>query len=159
VVPADAAEGYKITHAGHRMSNEKVTFRNLQPGNYELRIDGTPIGKWSDAQLANGVEIEENPASPQYQQALKVAELNQRRSKEVYSKIRGEFSQLKGQRNKLNKAAGTPEEASAKTEFEKFHSEMQNRVKGLLEMTRSLEDEIYKTNQPVPHRYEVVKVD
>lgn len=159
VLPADAAEGYKMTHAGHRMSNEKVIFRNLEPGKYELRIDGTAIGKWSDAQLATGVEIEENPASPQYQQALKVAELNQRRSGDVYKKIRGEFSQLKGQRNKLNKALGTPEEAAAKTEFEAFHTAMKDRVKALLETAKSLEDEIYKANQPVPHRYAVAKLD
>lgn len=159
VVPADAAEGYKLMHAGHRMSNEKIMFRNLEPGSYELRIDGTPIGKWSDAQLASGVEIEENPASPQHQQALKVAELNQRRSGDIYKKIRGEFAQLKGQRNKLNKALGTPEEAAARTEFESHHASMKERVKALLETAKSLEDEIYKANQPVPHRYEVAKLD
>jgi hypothetical protein len=121
-----------------------------------VRIDGTPIGKWTEAQLSSGVEIEENASTPQYQQALRVAELNQKRNKEFYAKIRGEFAALKGQRNKMNKAVGTPEEASAKAEFEKYHSAMSERVKPLLEGARALEDEIYKTNQPVPHRYEVV---
>ena len=156
VLPSDAAEGYKLVHAGHRMSNEKLTVRNLAPGSYEVRIDGAPIGKWTDAQLASGVEIEENAATPQYQQALKVAELNQKRNKDFYSKIRGEFAALKGQRNKMNKAVGTPEEAAAKSEFEKYHSAMADRVKPLLDEARAIEDEIYKTNQPEPHRYEVV---
>jgi hypothetical protein len=156
VLPADAAEGYRLVHAGHRMSNEKFTVRNLSPGSYEVRIDGTPIGKWTEAQLGSGVEIEENAATPQYQQALKVAELNQKRNREVYVKIRGEFAALKGQRNKMNKAAGTPDEATAKADFEKYHAAMAERVKPLLESARALEDEIYKTNQPVPHRYEVV---
>ena len=158
VLPADAGEGYKLVHAGHRMSNEKLTVRNLATGSYEVRIDGTPIGKWTDAQLSSGIEIEENAATPQYQQALKVAELNQRRNKEFYAKIRGEYSALKGQRNKLNKAAGTPEEAAAKAEFEKHHVAMAERVKSLLEGARAIEDEIYKTNQPVPHRFELVAV-
>lgn len=159
VVPTDAAEGYKLTHAGHRMSNEKLTFRNLKPGTYEVRIDGAPIGKWNDAQLGSGIEIQENSATPQYQQALKVAELNARRNKEAYAKIRGEYAQLKGQRNKLNKALNTPEEGAAKTEFQTYHAAMKERVKELLKLASNLEDEIYKANQPVPHRYEVAKVD
>jgi lysophospholipase L1-like esterase len=158
VVPGDAAEGYKLTHAGHRMSNEKFTYRNLQPGTYELKIDGIAIGKWTDAQLGSGVEIEENAATPQYQQALKVAEANQRRTKEAYSKIRGEFSQLKGQRNKMTKAVGTPEEKAAKAEFDAFHEAMKGRVSGLLDTAKQIEDEIYRINQPVAHRYEVTRV-
>ena len=158
VVPAEAAEGYKLTSAGHRMSNEKVTVRNLAPGTYEMRIDGTPIGKWNDGQLAFGVEIEANEAAPQYQQALKVAELNQRRNKEAYAGIRGEYAKLKGVRNKMNKAVGTPEEAAAKTEFTSYHTAMKDRVKTLLDAARAMEDEIYKINKPVPHRYELVLV-
>jgi hypothetical protein len=158
VVPAEAAEGYKLTHAGHRMSNEKVTVRNLAPGTYEMRIDGQPVGKWTDGQLAFGVELEENTATPQYQQALKVAELNQRRNREAYAGIRGEYAKLKGARNKMNKAAGTPEEAAAKQEFEAYHAAMKPRVQTLLDAARALEDEIYKVNQPVPHKYEIVAV-
>jgi hypothetical protein len=156
VLPTDAAEGYKLVHAGHRMSNEKLTVRNLAPGSYEVRIDGAPIGKWTEAQLASGVEIEENTATPQYQQALKVAELNQKRNREFYVKIRGEFAALKGQRNKMNKAAGTPDETTAKAEFEKYHASMTERVKPLLQEVRALEDEIYKINQPVPHKFEII---
>jgi lysophospholipase L1-like esterase len=158
VVPADAAEGYSLTHAGHKMSNEKVTVRNLAPGTYEMRIDGQLVGKWNEGQLAFGVELEENKETPQYQQALKVAELNQRRNKEAYAGIRGEYAKLKGVRNKMNKAAGTPEEAAAKQEFEAYHTAMQPRVAALLETARALEDEIYKVNQPVPHKYELVAV-
>jgi hypothetical protein len=153
VLPADAAEGYKLVHAGHRMSNEKLTVRNLAFGSYELRIDGTPVGKWTDAQLSSGIEIEENAATPQYQQALKVAELNQRRNREFYTKIRGEYAALKGQRNKVNKVAGTPEEPAAKAEFEKYHAAMTERVKTLLEGARAIEDEIYVINQPQTYSY------
>ncbi len=158
VVPTDAEEGYKLTHAGHKMSNEKVTVRNLSPGTYEMSIDGTPIGKWTDGQLAFGVELEENKATPQYQQALKVAELNQRRNREGYAKVRDEYARLKGARNKMNKAVGTPEETAAKNEFVAYHTAMQERVKSLLETARTLEDEIYTVNQPAPHKYELALV-
>ena len=158
VVPAEAAEGYKLTHAGHKLSNEKLTVRNLAPGNYELRIDGTAVGKWTDGQLAFGVELEENKLTPQYQQAEKVAALNQKRNVEAYHGVRNEFSKLKKARIAMGKAVGTPEEASAKAAFETLHTEMQARVKGLLEKARQLEDEIYRTNQPQPHQYELVAV-
>ena len=158
VVPAEAEEGNKLMHAGHKMSNEKLTVRNLAPGSYELTIDGAPIGKWTDGQLAFGVELEENKLTPQYQQAAKVAELNKQRNSEAYVKVRGEFAGLKGARNKMNKAVGTPEEATAKATFETYHTEMQARVKVLLEKASALEDEIYKNNQPQPHKYELVAV-
>jgi len=104
------------------------------------------------------VELEENKLTPQYQQAAKVAELNKQRNSEAYVKVRGEFAGLKGARNKMNKAAGTPEEATAKATFETYHTEMQARVKVLLEKAAALEDEIYKNNQPQPHKYELVAV-
>jgi lysophospholipase L1-like esterase len=156
VVPAEAEEGYKLMHAGHKMSNEKLTVRNLSPGNYELSIDGVAVGKWNDGQLAFGVELEENKLTPQYQQAAKVADINKRRNSEVYVKIRGEYAALKGARNKMNKAVGTPDEAAAKATFETYHAEMKPRVKALLEKAAQLEDEIYQNNQPQPHKYELV---
>ena len=158
VVPAEAAEGYKLTHAGHKLSNEKVTVRNLAPGNYELSIDGTTVGKWTDGQLAFGVELEENKLTPQYQQAEKVAALNQKRNVEAYHQIRNEFGKLKKARLSVSKAAGTPEETSAKAAFEALHTEMEGRVKVLLEKARQLEDEIYQANQPQPHKYELVAI-
>jgi hypothetical protein len=44
VLPADAAEGFKITKAAHRFSNEKLVVNALKAGKYELKIDGQPIG-------------------------------------------------------------------------------------------------------------------
>ena len=58
----------------------------------------------------------------------------------------------------MSKAAGTPEETSAKAAFEALHTEMEGRVKVLLEKARQLEDEIYQANQPQPHKYELVAI-
>ncbi|MEI6715830.1 MAG: SGNH/GDSL hydrolase family protein [Verrucomicrobiota bacterium] len=158
VVPAEAAEGYKLTHAGHKMSNEKITVRNLTPGKYEIKIDGISIGQWTDGQLAFGVEIEENNKTPQYQQALKVAELNKRRNDEAYHLVRNEYGALKSKRRKLAESEGKPEAATLKADFDAWFVGMPDRVKALLEKARGFEDEIYKTNQPQPHRYEVAPV-
>jgi predicted nucleic acid-binding OB-fold protein len=76
----------------------------------------------------------------------------------MYMNIRGEYAKLKGVRNKMNKAVGTPEEAAAKSEFESYHVAMKERVKTLLDAAKAIEDEIYKVNQPVPHKYELVRL-
>lgn len=88
-----------------------------------------------------------------------MAELNQRRNREVYVGIRNEYGKLKGVRNKMNKAVGTPEEEAAKKDFETYHAAMKERVKPLLDTAKAIEDEIYKVNQPMPHRYELVKLE
>ena len=158
VVPADAAEGFKLTSAGHRLSNEKLTARNLPAGKYEVRIDGKSIGQWTEGQLAFGVEIELNAETPQYAQARQVAELNQRRNIEVYKKIRDEYGQLKRRRRVVGEQEGKPDFEKARAEFETWRSGMADRVKSMLAEAKRLEDEIYVVNQPQPHRYEIAPV-
>ena len=57
------------------LSAEKLAVRSLAPGTYELKIDGAAVGRWTDAELAAGIDLGENPKTPQYQQALEVAML------------------------------------------------------------------------------------
>lgn len=155
VLPPDAAEGVKLTKLGHRYSNEKLVVKNLPAGTYELAIDGTVVGSWTDAQLSTGVELEENPATPQYQQAAKVAALNKERNDKFYQPIRGQYSQLKGRQRTVltlerNQSADL---AKAKEEFETWHKEMQSKVANLLTDARAAEVAIYDAAQPKPHQY------
>ena len=160
VLPPDTAAAEALTHRGHKLGNEKITVRNLKAGKYELRIDGQPVGQWTDGQLAFGVELEANEKTPQYQQALKVAMLNKERNDRVYQQIRGNYGQLKGKGNDFRKAeaANGPDFAETKAAFEKWHEEMKTKVTALLEEAKKLEDQIYQTNQPAPHKYELVKI-
>ena len=160
VLPPDTAAAEALTHRGHKLGNEKITVRNLKAGKYELRIDGQPVGQWTDGQLAFGVELEANEKTPQYQQALKVAMLNKERNDRVYQQIRGNYGQLKGKGNDFRKAeaANGPDLAEKKAAFEKWHEEMKTKVTALLEEAKKLEDQIYQTNQPAPHKYELVKI-
>ncbi len=159
VLPPDTAEGQMLTHIGHRNGNEKLTVRQLPVGKYEVKIDGAPIGQFTDAQLGTGVELEGNDKTPQYQQALKVALLNKQRNDAVYQKIRGLYGQLKGKRGaaaKLDEKA--PDFEAKKEEFAKWHADMKTQVAALLEEARKIEDQIYIENQPKPRAYEVTKL-
>lgn len=158
VLPPDAAEGYQLTVAGHRYSNEKLTVQTLKPGRYELKIDGEPVGAWSSEQLARGIELQANAKTPQYQQALAVAMLNKKRNDEAYRPLRDSYGQLKGQRRALDKAAAdkAPDLDAKKAAFETWYAAHKTKVADLRAKAKAIEDQIYRTNQPKPHRYEIV---
>ena len=160
VLPPDAAQGYKLTSAGHKLSNEKISARGLKAGQWQLTIDGQPVGTYTAGQLAYGVELEENDKTPEYQQALKVALLNKQRNDTAYAPIRNEYGNLKGKRHDLKKAtdANAPDLDAKKAEFETYYTAQKAKVAELLAKARALEDEIYKANQPVPHKYELSRL-
>ena len=160
VLPPDAALGYKLTSAGHRLSNEKISARGLKAGKWQLSIDGAPVGTYTASQLAYGVELEENDKTPEYQQALKVAMLNKQRNDTAYGPIRNEYAQLKGKRRDLQKAedAKAPDLDAKKADYETYYTAMKAKVADLLAKAGALEDDIYKANQPVPHKYELALV-
>ena len=160
VLPPEAAEGFTLSKAGHRFSVEKLTVRSLKPANYEVKIDGQPVGQWTDGQLAVGVEIEANDKTPQYQQALKVALLNKERNEKAYYPLRDQWAALKGRRREIEKLtqANDPELEAKKTEFDAWHKTMMENVEGLRGKAKEFEDRIYATNQPSPHTYEISPV-
>jgi len=161
VLPPDAAEGYALTHAGHRYSNEKITVGNLKPGKYELRIDGQLVGAYTEGQLAFGVELEGNDKTPEYQQALQVAMLNKDRNEKAVKPMRDFWAKHKGQRRALaalessdNKAAA----AAKRAEFEKWLPEFKAGVAEKTALANQFEDQIYQANQPVARKYEITRV-
>lgn len=156
VLPPDALAGVKLTSLGHRYSNEKLTVRNLKPGNYELKSDGAVIGKYADGQLGFGVELEENDKTPQYQQSLKVAMLNKQRNEMAYHPLRDQYSQLKAKRRDLAKLdPQAPDYAAKKAEFETWYTAQKAKVAELLAQAKTFEDQIYQSNKPVAHKYEL----
>jgi hypothetical protein len=161
VLPPFVAEGAALTNAAHRHSGERLVARHLKPGKYEVKIDGQSIGQWTDTQLAMGVALESNEKTPQYQQALKVALLNKDRNDQAYHSIRDQWAQLKGRRRdieKLTAAANDPQLETKKAEFEQWKNGMMEKVATLLAKAKGFEDQIYATNQPAPHTYEIALV-
>jgi lysophospholipase L1-like esterase len=156
VLPADAAEGYKLTHAGHHYSNEKVTVRGLKPGKYNLKIEDEIVGSYTEGQLAFGVELEENPKTPEYKQALKVADLNKQRNEIAYHPLRDQYAQLKGKRRELAKIAESdPQYQTKKAEFEQWYAGQKAKVAELFGKALEIENQIYSANQPPARKYEV----
>lgn len=157
VLPEDAAEGFKLTSAGHRYSNEKLSVHGLKAGKYDVKIDGKVVGTYGSEQLETGVELEGNDKTPQYQQALQVALLNKKRNDEAYHPLRDQYGQLKGRRRALQQAtdAKASDLAAQQAAFDQWYTGQKAKVAELRAKAKAIEDEIYQANQPKPHKYEI----
>ncbi|HEY3839998.1 MAG TPA: SGNH/GDSL hydrolase family protein [Bryobacteraceae bacterium] len=81
VVPDEAKPALKLVPFEGRFNQEVVKVDGLKKGSYEFKIDQSVIGSYSAEELAKGVDIAENPATPQYQQSEAVTKLNTDRTK------------------------------------------------------------------------------
>jgi lysophospholipase L1-like esterase len=70
-----------------KLNRQMLTVKNLKSGLYTVRIDEQPVGSWTAAELSQGVNLSGNAATPQYQQALEVKVLNDRR-REIAAQVR-----------------------------------------------------------------------
>jgi lysophospholipase L1-like esterase len=148
VVPEEGQFGYEMTDAGHRMSRETFRVVGLEPGEYELRIDGKTVGVYDYRELAVGVELHSNPKTPQYAQAMKVALLNKGRNDEAVRPMRDLWWELKDRGEEGN---------TDSDEFKEWRAEFERKVAELHEKAREFEDEIYGINKPRPYKYELVR--
>lgn len=143
--------GYQMTKAGHRMSNEKLRVLGLEPGNYEVLIDGKSIGKpVSHVALAAKIELQAIATTPQYQQAMEVALLNREKNDEVIRPLRNLWSGIKGLRKRH---ADDP--AAFQAEYEK----LKPRIDEFLKSSLDYEQRIYDLAQPKVRKYEIRRVE
>jgi hypothetical protein len=61
------------------LAEEMLSVAGLADGNYEVRIDGVPVGRYTAADLARGVNLAFNEATPQFKQAQSVRGHNEQR--------------------------------------------------------------------------------
>lgn len=144
VLPEEAQTGYAITKSGHKLSNERLRIVGLQPGKYDLLIDGQEVGTYTHMQLAAKIELQANAKTPQYQQALQVAMLNKERNEEAIHPLRGKWHQL---RNRFTRP-GKPVTDEYRAEFAKDTAELNK-------LAADYEAKIYAANQPVARKYEI----
>lgn len=146
VLPEEAALGYKLAKAGHKMSNERLVIGGLMPGRYDLFIDDIKIGTYPHNRLAAKIELQENKLTPQYQQALQVAWLNKERNAKAVKPLRGIWAKRRGR-------VGKPDLADWEEKF------LKPRLAELKEIDKEFTDRIYAANQPHPRRYRIVAAE
>lgn len=151
VLPENAQLGVKLTYLGHRCSKESLQVIGLAPGKYELSIDGTSVGTYTDVQLGQRVELQGNSKTPQYQQALQIAELNKQRNEGPIGELRAEW--LKFQRYSREKRNSANANAAAKLEPE--IATMDERVTAINAKAKEIEDKIFEINKSQARKYEL----
>ncbi|MDF1823843.1 MAG: SGNH/GDSL hydrolase family protein [Verrucomicrobiales bacterium] len=144
---APASLGYELTKAGHKLSGERFRVDGLAPGNYELTIDDTVIATFTSLQLGSKVELQKYRHTPQSQQALSVAIINQNRNDEAIRPMRDLWSKVKGLRRNSSPGKFAAEYPAIKEKIDALHAR-----------AREFEEKIYEANQPVPRRYLLRKV-
>ncbi|HUT92635.1 MAG TPA: SGNH/GDSL hydrolase family protein [Thermoguttaceae bacterium] len=150
VLPPEASLGFDLTKAPHRLSNEQLQVAGLKPGKYEVRIDGTSIGPAaSHVKLGFKLELQSNPGTPQYQQALEVALLNKDRNDKAVHPLRDLWRKPKSVWR-----AETIDQEKLKATL----AEIEPTIQELEALAAEYEAKIYATAKPVPRKYEIVRV-
>lgn len=143
-----------MTVAGHKLSNEHIKVAGLAPGKFELKIDGELVGTYTDLMLGSKVELQSNAKTPQYQQALQVAELNRDRNDLAIRPLRDLWAGVKGIRAKAREAVATgkPDPFEAQLAAKKMQ------IDELVELGRGYEEKIRAAAQPRVRHYEIVRL-
>lgn len=151
------------------MNQELLTVSGLS-GKYRLLIDGEELGVWSAKDFAKGINLAEITWTPQYQQALAVMNLNERRwdierSTREYAWCQHGFFQQEGLLNANNRKAIEAMDRGAKTNdwvknhrngyTATMHAPYREAVQGEMDL---LIDKIYEINKPVSHTIELRKL-
>lgn len=161
VLPEDAALGVKLTKLGHRLSAERLQVQGLMPGKYRLTIDGEEVGEYAANALAGHIELQGNSLTPQYQQALRVAELNKQRNEGPIGTLRGEWSQFQRYARAKKAADAAPDNEELAKQVATVGGKiegMSDRVATANAAAKELEDEIFTINKPQPRQYVLERV-
>lgn len=161
VLPEQAALGVELTRLGHRLSREALEVHGLPAGRYVLTIDGEEVGRYNATALERHIELQGNAKTPQYQQALEVATLNQQRNEGPIGALRGEWSKFQGYARKQREAQAAPDNAQLQEQLAQAEAQiagMDERVAQANTAARELEDQIFTINQPPARKYVLRKV-
>jgi len=149
------------------LNQEILSVSGLAAGTYELRIDGAAAGRYTAEELAKGVNLAFNRATPQFMQAQAVARLNEtRRVTETtlrsYATVRW---YLKGRQVNPDDLEAVREYVKTRKQATGYYEEKVPAYLGgwgaretVLEKIAALEQELFAARKPVPHAYAVQPV-
>lgn len=158
--PPEAEAGAKLLNLGHRWTREALEVHGLAAGQYDLLIDGEPVGRYSAEQLARHVELQSNPKTPQYQQSLQVAELNRKRNDTAIRPLRNEWRDFQAARRVEASLAFQPDNEKLKSQLASLQKSlvgMEERIAAHEALAREIDAEIRQVNRPRPRKYELRK--
>ena len=148
------------------MNQELLSVSGLADGTFELKIDGAAVGRHTAGELAKGINLGFNEATPQFKQAQGVAKLNElRRDAEVQARSLLNTRRWMQSYYKVN----VEDPAAVQAHYDSFKDKTEysaamtmNYIKRwpqyneLLKKAAQYEKEMLAGRTPVPHAYAVV---
>lgn len=145
------------------LNQQIVTVQGLAAGNYELKIDGTPVGRYSAQDMERGINLAFNENTPQFKQAQTVAKFNGLRRNAEAQAVR----LLNTRRGLQNQYKINPDDpAAVRAHYESFTNKTEpvagmaldyiNKWSQYEELRRQVttnETEALANRTPVPHVY------
>ena len=152
-------------------NQERFQVTNLEKGTYRLTIDNQFIDDFSAEQLADGINLADNPNTPQYQQAMKIMYLNEERF-EVEKRFREylwtEYSFLKKEgllfadnQQAIDKLKEyLPKDVFLRMSYDWYVKAMHPEVREVWgNYMKTIVETIYKINKPVTHTVSLTKIE
>jgi len=147
---------------------ELLSVSGLAEGLYEVRIDGAAVGRHTAVELAKGVNLAFNEATPQFRQAQGVARLNeQRRNAEVQARSLLNTRRWMQSHYKVN----VEDPVAVQAHYDSFKDKTEysaamalNYIKNgskygdYLKQMAEYEKALLASRTPVPHTYDIVPV-
>ncbi len=150
-------------------NQEILQVSGLKDGQYDLTIDGVPVGTFSSASLREGVNLALVAETPQNRQAAHVAALNNKRTEIISQKLRYiammEYGQFKTNYDLddvatprrdleriLNGKGGKSVTSDARSAFEMYLGLKPQQSKFLQE-AQDDDDQIWRSNKPLRHHW------
>jgi len=171
---AHTGDGWHSQPIQEALNRQILQVSNLPKGEYELLIDDVVAGRWWDEDLSKGINLVGVRSTPQYQQALKVSQLQSKRHQLEAAQRGVAFTKLytltpagvnlddkaavqavldklindpKAEKNPALGAGGFAQ-GMAKSYFKTLEKEAETAATLAADT-----GEIYRLNQPTPHRY------
>ncbi|REJ89276.1 MAG: hypothetical protein DWQ34_15305 [Planctomycetota bacterium] len=162
VLPEPAERGVELTRLGHRFSREALEIHGLKPGRYTVAIDDVVVGTYPHTALERHIELQANETTPQFQQALEVAQLNAERNAGPIVALRGEWLKFQSYARARRQADANPDDKQAAEQLAEREQQiegMEERVAEQVAAAREIEDRIFEINQPPARRYEIRRAE
>lgn len=164
------ADALRVIPFMEEMNHEGLTLSGLEEGYYLLKIGGREIARFTAQQLQKGINLAACGNTPQYEQAQKIARLNEQRwlmEREMREYYWMEYHLMRrtGMLWKGNDAAVDTLLKYRKTDpfvnwnhkhWLYFRSESVR--ENTIDEQRSLTDQIYRENRPLPLKVELIRI-
>ena len=160
----------------NELNRQVLTVDNLPKAKYALSIDTIKVGEYSSAELKIGIDLSANPATPQYNQSLRVKALQDQQLKAT-SKLRTIALVRHSMIKKIKPAVSEKDHAALtialetylnKSKGKSWYKYLRQQADAYLETVQK-EDEykhqeeqlmqkIWQQNQPTRHRWQLKKI-